>query len=1054
MESRVVTSTIAQGSPLYVVLGGVTLPQLSFIMRTLIVPLLITGLLSQQANAEIDFNRDIRPILSDKCFACHGRDAENREADLRLDTYEGATAELDGVKALDPAHLEDSEILFRIESDDKKEVMPPPKTNKPLGKAEIALLKEWVMSGGKYDAHWAFTPVTDSKPPAVKNASWVRNRIDQYVLARLQAAKLVPAAAASKSALIRRTTLDITGLPPTLAEVKTFLDDKSPDAFEKLIDRLLSSPRYGEHMARYWLDAVRYGDTHGLHLDNYREFYPYRDWVIAAFNANKSWADFVTEQLAGDLMPSPTNAQLVATGFNRAHVTTSEGGSIKEEVYVRNVKDRIDTFGTLFLGLTVTCAGCHDHKFDPLSQKDYYSLFAYFNSLDANPMDGNKKDHAPVVRVETPDQKQRIAKLREQIASTRSKINQAVAAFTYTEPAKPSGRVPPKPQVITWIDDSTPAGAKLTGPWKFEAGPIAAFSGKTSHAQTAKGNQQHFFENAKTPLVVGPGDLLFAYAWIDPRNPPKELMLQFNDGGSWEHRAYWGGNHINWGKAKTPSRVYRGALPTVGKWTRLEVKAADVGLNPGNKISGWAFTQFDGTVRWDKAGIVSMKGQNHQFDSLRQWISFQRSLEQPTVPDEIAAIIRKEGDTLSADERRRATNHFVEHAYSKTRTKFAALHQEIAEAERQIADSGKSFATTLIWKEKAQPKASFMLNRGEYDQKGDQVSRALPAFLPPLPKGASNDRLGLAQWLLDEQHPLFARVTVNRFWQQLFGTGLVKTAEDFGMQGDPPSHPELLDWLAIQYRASGWDTKELMKLMLSSATYRQAANFTPEKLRSDPENRLLAHGPRFRLDAETLRDQALAVSGLLVERIGGPGVKPPQPAGLWKSVGYSGSNTVRFKADTGHEKVHRRSIYTFWKRTAPPPQMSIIDAPPRESCVVRRERTNTPLQALLLMNDPQYFEAARHLGQRAIAEGGPTPRARIAWMFEVAVSRSPTTDELEIVYHYYLEQAKEFAMFPDRARQAITVGAMPVPGGVNDAELATWTMVSNLVMNLDEFLTK
>ena len=932
--------------------------------------------------------------------------------------------------------------------------MPPPETDKPLTKEEIALLKEWIKDGGKYDTHWAYRPVSKPAAPKVADAGWVRNDVDHFVLARMTEAGLTPNPEADKRALLRRATLDLTGLPPTPAEVKAFLADESPDAFAKVVDRLLASPRYGEHMARYWLDAVRYGDTHGLHLDNYREFYPYRDWIIAAFNENKPWSEFVTEQLAGDLLPNPTTEQLVATGFNRAHVTTAEGGSIKEEVYVRNVKDRIDTFGTLFLGLTVTCAGCHNHKFDPISQKDYYSLFAYFNSLDGDPMDGNKKDHAPVIRVESPQNKEVVAKLQDEIKATRSKINQAVAAYKYVEPSQPSKSKRPEPREIVWIDDGTPPGAKLTGPWKFESGPVKPFSGKTSHGQSGQGLIQVVVEGAGNPLTVGEGDLLFAYVWIDPKNPPKQIMLQFND-GTWEHRVYWGADHIAWGKNGSPSRLHKGTLPPSGKWTRLQVKASEVGLQPGAKITGWAFTQFDGTARWDRAGMVSMKGQGQVFDSLRDWVSFQRSLGTPTVPAEIATILKKQGDELTAEERQRATNYFVEHAYAKTRPQFAALHEQIARAERQIAEaSKKNSATTLIWKERAKPKPSYMLHRGEYDQKGEEVPRAVPEFLPPLPAEAPNDRLGLARWLLDEKHPLFARVTVNRFWQQFFGIGLVKTAEDFGLQGETPSHPELLDWLAVRYRASGWDTKDLVKLLVTSATYRQAATNSPEKLKADPENRLLARGPRFRLDAESLRDQALAVSGLLVEKIGGPGVKPPQPAGLWKAVGYSGSNTVRFSPDSGPEKVHRRSIYTFWKRTAPPPQMSIIDAPPRESCVVRRERTNTPLQALLLMNDPQYFEAARHLAQRAITEGGPTPRARLAWMFEVAVARPPADDELEILHAAYLDHAREFAAHPERAKQTITVGALPVPAGIKDAELATWTMLANLVMNLDEILTK
>ncbi|NNM30029.1 MAG: DUF1553 domain-containing protein, partial [Akkermansiaceae bacterium] len=623
----------------------------------------------------------------------------------------------------------------------------------------------------------------------------------------------------------------------------------------------------------------------------------------------------------------------------------------------------------------------------------------------------------------------------------------------FREPDEPS---PPRfadPEEVVWIDDALPDGARQTGPWNFEGDGAPVYSGQVAHRQSAEGVDQHFFDKAKPPLEIAADDVLFAYVWLDPDDPPKQIMMQWFT-RTWDQRAYWGENNIDWGKDGSPSRRRIGDLPEAGQWTRLEVKASEVGLKPGAKVSGWAFTQFGGTVRWDKAGKVSPNDKVPLFDSIAGWIAHELQLEKPTAPAKVLEIIRKEPGKRTDGEERRLREHFIEHVFAGTRGQFRKLHEEKASLERQIAAIGKKLTTTLVWKERAEPKPAYILERGEYDHKGEEVSRSLPEFLPPLPAGAPNDRLGLAQWLLDPAHPLFARVTVNRFWQQVFGTGIVKTAEDFGLQGEQPSHPELLDWLAVRYRELGWDTKELMKLLVTSATYRQDATVTAEKLARDPGNRLVARGPRFRLDAETLRDQALSVSGLLVEKLGGPGVKPPQPDGLWKTVGYSGSNTVKFTADTGPEKVHRRSIYTFWKRTAPPPQMSIADAPPRESCVVRRERTNTPLQALMFMNDPQYFETARHLAERALGHGSGDARERLGFLFECAVARPPQADELAILHETYLDHAREFAADPERARKTVTVGEFPPPEDLDPAELATWTMLASLVMNLDEFLNK
>ncbi len=1007
----------------------------------------------QEDPAEIDFNTDIRPLLSDRCFKCHGPEEKSREAGLRFDRKDVAMGELEsGLTAIVPGDVKQSTLVERITAADEAERMPPADSGKSLKPAEIELLTRWVKQGAPWAEHWAFVTPTRPDPPAVKDAADVINPIDNFIIARLEREKLPASPPADKTTLLRRVTFDLTGLPPTLDEIDAFLKDDSPEAYEKVVDRLLASPRYGEQMARYWLDAARYGDTHGLHLDNYREMWLYRDWVVRAFNDNKPFDQFIIEQLAGDLLPSATTDQQIATGFNRCNVTTGEGGSIVQEVYTRNVVDRVVTTGTVFMGLTLDCTRCHDHKYDPLTQKDFYSLFAFFNSLDGAAMDGNKKDHAPIVHAQSAEQKAEIANLQSEIEQTRKKIAAAVDAVVYAEPDNAAEPTPAEPKEIVWIEDAAPP-AKHEGGWQFVGKPSPVYSGEKSSTRTATGLSQHYFHEAKEPLPVAAGDTLFAYVYLDPKNPPKQIMLQWND-GTWEHRAYWGGDHIPWGTSDSPSRRRYGDLPAAGEWVRLDVPVADVGLSAGALINGWAFTQFDGTVYWDKAGIVSTAVQSTTYDSLAAWLRDQRAAKGVALPADIKGIVLLDDEKRDDAQQTQLLAYFLEHAYSGTRDAVAPLHAEIAAAEARIEQLQGGGATTLVWKELAQPKDAFILKRGEYDQPLEKVSRAVPAVLPPLPEGAPLNRLGLAQWLVDPAHPLTARVTVNRFWQQLFGTGLVKTAEDFGSQGQPPSHPQLLDWLAVDFRDNDWDVKQLMKQVVMSATYRQSSHVSPELAKRDPENRLLARGPRFRLDAEMLRDQALAVSGLLVNKLGGPSVKPPQPDGLWFAVGYSGSNTVRFKQDTGPDKVYRRTLYTFLKRTAPPPEMAIFDAPSREACTVRRERTNTPLQMLLLMNDPQYVEAARALAQRAMKEGGEKPADRIAYLFRLCTARPPSDAESKELRTFYEEAHAEFQTDEADAAKLIAIGESPPDAAMEKRDLAAWTMVANLVLCLDEVVTK
>ncbi len=1025
--------------------------------------LLVAGLAGPAfADTKIDFNRDIRPIISNKCFACHGPDAKKVKGDLRLDLRDRATrVGDDGRGPVVPGKPEMSDLVRRIFAADKSKRMPPPSSNKTLTEAEKQTLKTWIAQGAEYKTHWAFAPLARPKLPSVKDTTWPRNAIDRFILARLAKEGLAPSPIADRQRLIRRVTLDLTGLPATPREADAFLADKSPDAYEKLVDRLLQSQRYGEHMARFWLDAARFGDTHGMHLDNYREMWPYRDWVINAFNRNLPYDRFVIEQLAGDLLPGATLEQQVATGFLRCHVTTNEGGSIEEEVYVRNVVDRIDTNATVLMGLSMGCARCHDHRYDPMSMKDYYQTFAFFNNLDGPAMDGNVPQHPPVIKVGTREQLAKLKELDDKIMPIRKRIGEELAKIMYDDglDAKEPETLPRADYV--WIDDGLPAGAKaevgggVNLPWNFVAPPAhPVLSGGRSIKLTANGLGQNVLVNAQPGLRVGAGDKLFAYVYLDPKSPPKEIMLQWHTDG-WKHRAYWGENLIPWGNDNSPERLKIGPLPAAGQWIRLEVEAAKVGIKPGMNIVGWAFTQQGGTAYWDKAGSVTQTPQSDRpFNTLTAWVRAQRPTKGAGLPKPIQDVIKLDNAKRNDAQKEQLRDYFIEHAYAKTRPVFASLHRELNVIVKERERLDKVLASTLVYKERVDIRPAYILKRGEYDQRQAKVERGTPAFLPSMPESFPRNRLGYAQWLVSPNHPLTARVAVNRLWQQVFGIGLVKTQEDFGSQGEPPSHPELLDWLAVEFIADGWDVKKFMKHLVTSATYMQSARVTKDRLAKDPANRLLSRGPRYRLDAEMLRDQALFTSGLLVERIGGPSVKPPQPKGLWEAVAFTGSNTGIFKADTGHDKVHRRSLYTFLKRTAAPPQMSALDAPSRESCTVRRERTNTPLQALLLMNDKQFVECARHLAQRVLKEGGDKVEARMAYLFQIATARTPDAMEMKELVAVYYEHLATYQRDEKAARQLIAVGETPADAALNVSELAAWTMVANLVMNLDEVLNR
>ncbi|MFZ4766354.1 MAG: DUF1553 domain-containing protein, partial [Roseimicrobium sp.] len=758
------------------------------------------------------------------------------------------------------------------------------------------------------------------------------------------------------------------------------------------------------------------------------------------------------------LLPKATREQQIASGFNRCNVTTSEGGSINDEFVFRYAVDRTASAVEIWMGLTAGCAVCHDHKFDPISQKEFYSLYAFFNSAADPPMDGNILLTPPILKLTTEQQQKKLAVLEKRIGTSQGKIRDAIARLDYKDPATQT----PPPAVQTseevWFEDAFPTGAKVDAagaPTEFvkkEQGPV--FSGARALKRKAENVAQDYFANGAS-FEIPPNGKLSAYCYLDAADPPKAVMLQFHTAG-WNHRAVWGEEGaIPFGKVRTPERVTVGALPELGKWVKLEVTAERLGLKPGMKVSGYAFTQFADTVYWDRLAMSSRvdPAKDPQW-SWKVWVEKNQGKRVEGLPNDLQVLVRGQKSAQWPEKDvKRLREWWFENEYQGARSLVEGVRAEklALEAEKKALD--EVIPATLVMADMPQERESFIMTRGQYDKPGDKVTRGTPAVLPPLPKKERYTRLDLADWLVSAQHPLTARVTVNRFWQQFFGTGLVKTSGDFGSQGEPPSHPELLDWLAITFRERGWDVKAFVKLLVTSATYRQSSRMEPAVLARDPENRLLAHGPRFRLDAEVLRDNALFVSGLLSPQLGGKGVRPYQPPNIWEPVGFGGSNTRNYVQDKG-ESLYRRSLYTFLKRTAPPPFMATFDAPNREQVCTRRERSNTPLQALQLMNDIQHFEAARNLAQRMLREGGTTAAARIAWVWRTVTSRQPSESESAIVQQALHQHLEKYRSNTAAAQQAISYGESKPNEQIDVAELAAYTLVANLVLNLDETVTK
>ena len=1044
------------------------------------VPLLVIWTASASASAEqaVEYNRDVRPILVQSCFACHGPDSAARQADLRLDQREAAV----DAGAIAPGEPDASELVRRVFSTDADEVMPPPDQRHQLTAAQKELLRRWVAAGAEYQPHWSF--ITPQRPPlpTVKHNAWIRNPIDAFVLAQLEQYGLEPAPEADRRTLARRLSLDLTGLPPEPKLVEAFVQDDSADAYERLVDQLLQSERWGEHRGRYWLDAARYADTHGIHFDNFREIWAYRDWVIDALNRNLPFDQFTIAQLAGDLLPDPTLEQRIATGFHRCNITTNEGGVIQDEYAVLYTRDRTETTSWVWLGLTMNCAACHDHKFDPVTQREFYEMAAFFNNTTQPVMDGNIKDTPPVLVVPPLGDRARWDALAPEIAAGKLQLDQRRTAAR-TDFARVLTETPPAHLAPPVPTDGLTFHAPLTdGPSDKLAVTIAGQAESLSLPASLASADGHVAPSAYqvaqdvTIEVHEAGDFEkdqgFSFgAWVKlaKADAGGALLARMDDQSG--HRGWdlWfesgrPGTHLIHRWDEDALKVVANEPLKAGQWSHVLVSYDGSGKAGGVKVfvNGQPQAvrvlkdQLKGTIRTDMPFKIGQRNTQARMNDvlIQDARLYARTLAPPEVSQivtgtRLAYLAAKPGDQRSESEADEVFAWWLEardQPYREAAAKLASLEQE------QAAIRGRS-TVAHVQQERDQPPSAHVLLRGEYDQRGDEVQPDTPSVLPPMSPELPRNRLGFAHWLLQPEHPLTARVTVNRYWQEVFGTGIVETAEDFGITGELPSHRELLDWLAVEFRESGWDIKQFFQLLVTSATYRQSAAATPDKLERDPQNRRLSRGPRFRADAEVVRDYALAVSGLLSPKIGGPSVKPYQPDGVWEAVAMIGSNTREYQRDSG-ENLYRRSMYTFWKRSAPPASMDVFNAPNREVCTVRRERTNTPLQALVTLNDPQFVEAARNLAQRTLVHGGPAVDDRLDYLAKRLLCRPFDAAELPVVRTSLDDLSAYYAANLEDARQLIAVGESKPEPTLDAADLAAWTMLANQLMNLDEVLCK
>ena len=1034
------------------------------------------------APPEIDFNRDIRPILSENCFACHGRDATHRKADLRLDVRDSALE----AGAIVPGDTEGSTLVERVMSAEPSERMPPPKSHRVLTADQKAMLKQWIAEGAKYQAHWAFVVPVRPVPPEVARRSGVSNAIDRFVLARLKSAGLEPSPEADRATLIRRLSLDLLGLPPSAEEVEAFVADRNPKAYENLVEHLLKSPHYGERLALDWLDAARYADTNGFSIDGGRHAWLWRDWVIQAFNDNKPYDRFLVEQLAGDLLPDHSEAQLIATGFERNNMVTHEGGTIPEENLTNYNADRVKTLGESILGLTLGCAQCHDHKFDPITQKEYYQLFAFFNTLDDRGLDGNGgvnpgpslAAHTVLRTSEEPSLRTQIAGLKAELARPDLAVLQAWERRQHALlDARGKGLELHPVKILKVSTPNRGAGFDMEDGNRVrlrQVGDLAALDVSTQLPDLSA-------PVTGLRVVVHPLPELPGGGWgsgpVEPRrarrarpapggkpgteSPAEASVDDSSAKGTFMLTAVAvtadaiAGDQVNLYKLQEIARV------TASSW---DVRHPPAGcLDPRNE-DGWApdlgasgpvhlTVTFAEPIRTDLTPFLTAQ-LNFGFGKslvpgLFELFAVTGNDDGTDLPPTIVAALETAEEERPAEVRAQLWQYCADHAPELQSQRVA-----LANLEERLAVLTEAFPT-LVMNVAEKPRDTFILNRGDYSQPTTKVSPGTPGAFPSLPEGAPDTRLGLAQWVTMRNNPLTARVAVNRFWKMFFGTGLVATPADFGAQGEWPSHPELLDWLAVEFVESGWDVKHLIRLIVTSATYRQSSAASPALLQRDPANRLLARGPRFRLSAELIRDEALKLSGLLVPRVGGPSVNPYAPGDLWREVSHYGSTPATaqtFVQDHG-EKLYRRSLYTYWKRTAPPPNMAAFDAPNREVCTIARASTTTPLQALVTLNDTQFVEAARAFAGRILGHAGDDD-ARLRWAFLEALSRPPSDQEASILRSTLTRERQRYHANEAAALAYLGVGESPRDPRLHPAEHAAWAQVATILLNLSETVTR
>jgi hypothetical protein len=1019
---------------------------------------------SQAADQKISYAREVLPILSDKCFFCHGPDKDKREADLRLDVRADAIEAM----AWDPENPPKSEALIRIFSTDRKEVMPPPKSHLTLTDQEKNIIKTWVEQGAEYESHWAFVaPPQEIPVPETADKTWPKNPIDHFVLARLEKEKLTPSPPATPERWLRRATFDLTGLPPTQAELDAFLADTTPTAKETVVNRLLASPRFGERMATPWLDVARYADSFGYQADIETNAWPYRDWVIRAFNDNLPIDQFIIQQLAGDLLPAATRDQKLATAFNRVHRKTNEGGSVPEEFRQEGVADRIHTIGIAFMALTMECARCHDHKYDPISAKDYYSMGAFFNSVDEFGLiqGGGTRGTVlpqPALLLPTPEQEKNLATLQEKITTAEA---ERAAHIASAEPA-----------FQAWLSsDKTFPTPELVGKFSFENEKKGALVNEAAPKKPAKTGGNRLAPGKFGKGLLADGDSLTALPdfglqhadqpfsislWLKPAENYKRAVV-FANTSSFDvpfsgYELLLENGHLTWNLARElpgcgASISTKKTIPT-GEWTHVTV------TNDGSRKAAGLKIYVNGTA----AETTTVRDNLTRDYFLGSALNFTARGRDPGLRggmiDEVhihtRAITPLEVTALHANkalaEITTTPDQLRAYYFSSIDPTTRALTEKLAAARAAYREAEKPVHEIVTMRETEKPIPAYLLARGDYTQPTDKVERETPDWLPPFPADQPRNRLGYAKWLTSPEHPLTARVMINRIWQEIFGVAIVETSDNFGLQGAHPTHPELLDWLARDFIQHGWDQKRALKQMVLSATYAQDSKATPALRERDPANALLARGPARRLTAEMLRDSALAHSGLLAPIIGGPPVKPYQPVGsMWNDIN---NFLPKYEPDKG-DGLYRRSLYTFWRRTTTPPNMVSFDTSTRETCSTRRMTTNTPLQALVMLNDPQFVEAARKLAERILKNGGTTDEARVEWAYREVIGQKPTAEQVALLTEILTEQRHMFTTQSSNAEALLKIGDSPTDPTLDKTELATFTTLAQALLNLDANIT-